>query len=83
MSEELAAPIEVPVEALSDETLTAVIESFILREATDYGREELSHETKVLRLRKQLAKAEIKLIFDANTESITFITQKDWAKLRP
>lgn len=72
--------IEIPPEALSPETLAAVIDSFILREGTDYGREELPHESKVARVRAQLARSDIKLIFDASTESITFMTQKEWQK---
>lgn len=75
-------PLEIPSEALSSDALTAVIESFILREGTDYGVEEVSHESKVARIRKQLAKAEIKLIFDAESESVTFITKRDWDKLK-
>ena len=75
-------PFEVPIEALSPDALTAVIESFILREGTDYGVEEISHESKVARIRNQLAKAEIKLIFDAESESVTFMTKRDWDKLK-
>ena len=80
MSEIPQPPIEIPIEALSPEALAAVIESFILREGTDYGSEELSHESKVARIRKQLAFAEIKLIFDSETESVCFITKRDWDK---
>ncbi len=78
MSDSPVSPIEIPVDALSSEALSAVIDSFILREGTDYGGEELPHENKVLRIRRQLAKAEIKLIFDVETESVTFMTKKAW-----
>lgn len=80
--ESFQPPLEVPASALSPEALTAVIESFILREGTDYGREEVSHESKIERVRKQLAKGDIKLVFDAESESVTFMTTRDWDKLK-
>jgi uncharacterized protein YheU (UPF0270 family) len=79
---ETLLPVEVPPEALSADALTAVIESFILREGTDYGREEIAHEKKLERVRKQLAQGDIKLVFDAETESVTFMTKRDWDKLQ-
>jgi uncharacterized protein YheU (UPF0270 family) len=85
-AEYLSAPevqeraIEIPASALSSEALDAVIESFILREGTDYGTQEVSYESKVARIRNQLDKAEIKLIFDASTESVTFMTKREWQK---
>lgn len=82
MSELPPPPLEIPVEALSPDALNAVIESFILREGTDYGVEELSHESKVARIRKQLAKSEIKLIFDIESESVTFMKKQDWDRLK-
>ncbi len=75
-------PLEVPPSAISAEALTAVIESFILREGTDYGSEEVEHQTKIDRVRKQLERGDIKLVFDAETESVTFMTQRDWDKLK-
>ena len=75
-------PLEVPPSAISAEALTAVIESFILREGTDYGSEEVEHQTKKDRVRKQLERGDIKLVFDAETESVTFMTQRDWDKLK-
>ncbi len=79
--EELQPPIEVPFEALSEETLRAVLESFILREGTDYGTEELHFETKIQRLRGQLEKGDVKIVFDPNLESLTLMTKTAWRKL--
>ena len=79
---EIAPPLEIPPEALSPDALTSVIESFILREGTDYGQQELAHETKVDRVRKQLERGDIKLVFDAESESVTFMTKRDWDRLK-
>ena len=43
-------PVEVPHTALAGDLLRAVIESFVLREGTDYGERELSLDDKVRRV---------------------------------
>lgn len=74
-------PIEVPMEQLSPEALHGLIESFILREGTDYGREEVSLEKKMEQVRKQMNRGDVKIIFDPNTETVTLLTKRDWLKL--
>jgi uncharacterized protein len=68
---EAPEPVEVPYTELSSELLHAVIESFVLREGTDYGERELSLEDKVARVVGQLQRGEIKILFDPESESIT------------
>ena len=74
-------PVDVPSEALSEEALTGLIEAFILREGTDYGSAEISHDTKIGQVRKQLDKGDIKIAFDPNTESVNLLTLRDWNRL--
>ena len=64
-------PVEVPYTELSSELLHAVIESFVLREGTDYGERELSLEHKVARVVGQLERAEIRILFDPESASVT------------
>ncbi|MBC7466437.1 MAG: YheU family protein [Bdellovibrio sp.] len=68
-------------EALSPEALQNVLESFVLREGTDYGNTELSLEQKIKNLKIRIQKKEIVLAFDPNSESLTFLTQGEWTKL--
>lgn len=75
-------PVEVPTAALSPDTLRSVLESYILREGTDYGVNELSLETKVENLKRRIANGSAHLVFDPNTESITFLTDGEWKKLK-
>lgn len=75
-------PVEVPTAALSPEALRSVLESFILREGTDYGREEISLAKKVDNLTRQITNGSAHLIFDPNTESINFLTHAEWQKLQ-
>lgn len=76
----LLPPLEVPREALSEEALLGIIESFILREGTDYGVEEVSLDAKIHQIEKQLKKGDIKIVFDPNVESVGIITRTEWQK---
>ena len=75
-SEETAEPVEVPYGELPADLLNAVIESFVLREGTDYGEKELSLEDKVARVVRQLKKGEAKILFDPESESVTIAVRQ-------
>ena len=75
-SEEIPEPVEVPYGELSADLLNAVIESFVLREGTDYGEKELSLEDKVARVIGQLKRGEAKIIFDPESESVTIAVRQ-------
>lgn len=79
---ELLPPIEVPVAALSFDTLRSVLESYILREGTDYGAVESSLDAKVANLTRKIERGSARLLFDPNTESITFVTDGEWKKIK-
>lgn len=62
--------LTVPWSQLAPETLQAVIESFVLREGTDYGMYDVSLGLKVSQVRSQLQRGEAQLVFDPVTESV-------------
>ena len=66
-------PVTVPHSQLSAEALTGVIESFVLREGTDYGERDVSFATKVLQVRGALERGEADIVFDPQTESIDIV----------
>lgn len=70
---EAGEPVQVPYTELSPDLLHAVVESFVLREGTDYGEQELSLDAKVARVIEQLKRREIKIIFDPKSDSVTLI----------
>ncbi|PIS11945.1 MAG: hypothetical protein COT73_01165 [Bdellovibrio sp. CG10_big_fil_rev_8_21_14_0_10_47_8] len=78
---EILSPVLVPLEALGEDTLNALIESFILREGTDYGASEILLATKMQQIRKQLDRGDVKIVFDPNSESVTLMTAGDWKKM--
>ncbi len=68
-------PIEVPHAALDQDLLRAVIESFVLREGTDYGERELGLEDKVRRVHRLLERGDARIVFDPSTESVDIVTK--------
>ena len=60
----------VPHTELAPELLRAVIESFVLREGTDYGEREVSLDDKVARVLRQLQRGEARILYDPETESV-------------
>lgn len=69
-------PVEVPHTALEKDLLRAVIESFVLREGTDYGERELSLDDKVSRVVRLLERGDARIVFDPRTESVDVVTRE-------
>jgi uncharacterized protein YheU (UPF0270 family) len=67
--------VEVPHTELSPELLQAVIESFVLREGTDYGEKEFSLEDKVAGVIAQLKRGDARIIFDPESDSVTIVVR--------
>src|SRR5258708_2154987 len=67
------APIRVAPNDLEPDTLRAVIESFVLREGTDYGVHETSLGDKVGQVLIQLRRGEAHITFDTATESVNVV----------
>ena len=69
-------PIVVPHTELAADLLRAVIESFVLREGTDYGEKEYSLDEKVARVIRQLERGEAQIVFDPETESVDIAVRR-------
>jgi uncharacterized protein YheU (UPF0270 family) len=69
-------PIVVPHTELSADALEGVIQSFVLREGTDYGERDVTFDTKVMQVRRQLERREAEIVYDQNTESIDIVVRK-------
>jgi uncharacterized protein YheU (UPF0270 family) len=70
-------PIVIPHTELSAEALRGVLESFVLREGTDYGEREVSLDQKVAQVLRQLERGKAQIVFDAALESIDIVVRKD------
>lgn len=76
METERPQPIVIPHRELSAPALRGVLESFVLREGTDYGDREVSLDQKVAQVLQQLQRGEAQIVFDAVLESIDIIVSK-------
>jgi len=66
-------PVAIPFKELSADALRGVVESFVLREGTDYGAEDFSLDQKVAHVMRQLERGEARVMFDPDTESVGIV----------
>jgi uncharacterized protein YheU (UPF0270 family) len=71
ITDETPEPVVVPYTELAADLLHAVVESFVLREGTDYGEKEFSLEDKVAHVIGQLRRGEARIVFDPETETVS------------
>ena len=59
----------IPFEELEEDTLISLVESFILREGTDYGDDEVSLEEKSSQIIQQIKTGKILIVYSELHES--------------
>ena len=74
--EEDSKPVEVPHRELAPETLRAVVESFVLREGTDYGAQDVPFDRKVADVMRQLERREAVIVYDPGTDSVGIVVRR-------
>ncbi len=62
-----------PYTELSGDALRGVLESFVLREGTEYGERDVSLDQKVAQVEKQLKRGEAQIVFDPESQSIDIV----------
>ena len=74
---ELATPsehhVEIPHRDLSEAALRGVVESFVLREGTDYGQRDYSLAEKIAAVMRQLDRGEAMIVFDPETGTVSIV----------
>jgi uncharacterized protein len=70
---EPAEPIFVPYTELSQGALRGVLESFVLREGTEYGERDVSLDQKVAQVERQLRRGEAQIVFDPESQTIDVV----------
>jgi Uncharacterized protein conserved in bacteria len=68
----------IPWQQIDPDTLTNLIESFVLREGTDYGLQERSLTQKVEDVRRQLASGEVVLVWSELHESVNIMPRSEF-----
>ncbi len=75
MEDAAPEPVVVPHTELTAELLQAVVESFVLREGTDYGEREVSLENKVAEVIARLERGEARIVFDPVSGSVGIVVR--------
>ena len=73
---EISGPVEVPHTELSRDALRGVVESFVLREGTEYGERDVSIDRKVADVMRQLERGEAVILYDPETDSIDIVVKR-------
>jgi uncharacterized protein YheU (UPF0270 family) len=81
METEVLPPIEIPLQSLSDDAIHGVIDNFVQREGTDYGSEEITYDTKIRQVRKQIEKGDVVIVYDPSSESVHLLSKIEFRKL--
>lgn len=66
-----------PWERLSETALHGIIDEFVTREGTEYGRVEIALETKRKQVRAQLERGDVVLVYDTALGTANLITREE------
>ena len=75
--EEDLTPVAVPYTQLSAEALQGLVESFVLREGTEYGEREFSLAEKRLHVMHQIERGEAQIMFDPQSQSVDIVVTRN------
>ena len=67
--------MEIPYQKIPKELLIRLIESFVMREGTDYGHGDYSLNAKVEKVMVQLRQKKVVVTFDQETETFNIVPQ--------
>ncbi|VAW88091.1 FIG01199774: hypothetical protein [hydrothermal vent metagenome] len=67
----------IPFEQLSPDALRGLIEDFVTRNGTDYGDIEVSLETRIAQVMRQLKSGDVVIAYNRDEEYCNIITRED------
>jgi len=70
----------IPIHELTSETLTAIIEEFVLREGTEYGAEDVCLSDKIVQIKHQLAQGTVVLVYSELHESVNILPKEQFSQ---
>jgi len=71
----------IPWQQLNADTLQQLIESYVLREGTDYGDEEVSLAAKTAAVLQQIQQGQVLILYSELHESVDLLTQRQYQHL--
>ena len=71
----------IPWQELAPDTLNRLVESFVLREGTDYGDAEIDLQAKVQQVIQQLQQGQVLIVYSQIDETVDLLTQQQYRQL--
>ncbi|WP_333608421.1 YheU family protein [Arsukibacterium sp.] len=68
----------IPYTDISPDTLTNLIEYYVLREGTDYGEQEMTMADKVLMVQHQLQSGEVVIVYSELHETVNLMPRQQF-----
>jgi hypothetical protein len=75
-----SAYVEIQPDQLTEDALRGLAEEFVSRAGTDYGSQERSFESKIQDVMRQLECGDVRIVYDAGSESINLLTAHELDK---
>jgi len=72
--------VEIQSDQLSEAALRGLAEEFVSRAGTDYGSQERSFESKIQDVMRQLERGDVRIVYDADSESVNLVTARELKK---
>lgn len=69
--------IKIPFDRLSAKVLDSIIEEFVTRDGTDYGKKEVPLQRKIDQVKGQIISGRAIILFDASTQTVHIIPADD------
>ncbi len=82
-NDQTGEPVVIPHTELSEDALRGVLESFVLREGTEYGERDFSLDQKVAQVIRQLQRGEAQIVFDPGSETVDIVVIKPTGRTTP
>ena len=68
----------IPYQSIEADTLINLIQSFVLREGTDYGEQEKSLQEKTQNIHRQLVSGELVIVYSELHESVSIMNKQQF-----
>jgi hypothetical protein len=69
--------VKIPIERISPEVLQRVVEEFVSRNGTDYGKTEIPLEIKIRQVEGHLKSGQVVLVYDNETQTCNIFSADD------
>ena len=66
----------IPLDKLEKQTITSIIEQFVLTEGTDYGQDEISLQDKVEQVHQQLITGDAFIVYSEQYETVSIVPKE-------